>query len=995
MSLPLSSLCGSLTEEDYEYRSQHASTSLTHRRQQVRKIMNRESSLSVLATLDHTEDRNNKLSSTRTHRKAGGTRFGGLDSLQLIASSDVENHPDSEGKPTKFETKHENLKVKPLKQNQAHRIGEGWSSSLLLTATASTVHPDQADKTSESFISSSVTSSSIEQRKPVHKPSKHVQFGSSVLCQVTSSFEDENDECEVNARKSAKAACGKSSRINRKPLTKVPNDQLFNNDDIVLRKGHALKQAYTVAGKTYPKDPVHLKRGHLRRIQQQESVLLLASSTNNRGDDRSDCSCKVDDHFVSLFQNQASLNHPSKPTSLKSCSSLDDPLSKRTMLTSPSLTVHRRTKRRDRKKTPIGKIGLSNIAVDPKDQGPSKAMLEDQRMDNCATSGLDDDTASSLSDESISERWCQSSLPSSASSPVVMLPHGETFCLREIQKRETSLEPGESAQKDISSSQISENDAHENSKIRSPKSPLIDSSVVITTDNKSLIDEVLVQSEMETSFQTPEKVGHETSNILSPKSPPMDSSDAATTHYISLNNEVLMQCENASKRAESNVTYISSEQGEAMLLDDTCDIASKPSECRSMNDVDPGSVKNAIRRSRRVRVATDRYLPNTSKVSDPIPEASSSIRMLKPDQNKQGTDTQPSKSMILKDNSKVSQEVFPSSASSRVLPTETFGKGDEESACVYSELSAQDIYIKDDTTIEQKPVRDRKPTDFFHYHIQEFLPTKHPTFQGEPKAELTSTKGTLPPKVLNSRAIPHRPPTGKIASPFVEDLSATEQLNGWTVDEIQQLRDGHLQVDPTSSSFWSEIANTLHNRTAAECQSQWFSLAKTPAPKSRKIHSKLGYHHDDENDDDIFQSTPMRENVYPSSSISNHPPLNGSGIFPAIPLIEKTAKAYNDSGVKQEFVRDSAKPFSKAFLQRMRKDHAKAEKGVQLGARANKGLYRAQSNQVLSEVIHDSDIDINIRLTPGGTLKVKSHIEDDDFWDEVYDDEDDDIDAIG
>lgn len=40
---------------------------------------------------------------------------------------------------------------------------------------------------------------------------------------------------------------------------------------------------------------------------------------------------------------------------------------------------------------------------------------------------------------------------------------------------------------------------------------------------------------------------------------------------------------------------------------------------------------------------------------------------------------------------------------------------------------------------------------------------------------------------------------------------------------------------------------------------------------------------------------------------------------------------------------------------------------------------------------HDGDVDMDIRLTPGGTLRVKNlDNEEDDFWDELYEDEDED-----
>jgi hypothetical protein len=56
-----------------------------------------------------------------------------------------------------------------------------------------------------------------------------------------------------------------------------------------------------------------------------------------------------------------------------------------------------------------------------------------------------------------------------------------------------------------------------------------------------------------------------------------------------------------------------------------------------------------------------------------------------------------------------------------------------------------------------------------------------------------------------------------------------------------------------------------------------------------------------------------------------------------------------------------------------------------------------QGPRCLSEAVYEEDVDMNARLTPGGTLKVKSMVEgdDDDFWGEMYGSEDgDEVDSF-
>ena len=82
------------------------------------------------------------------------------------------------------------------------------------------------------------------------------------------------------------------------------------------------------------------------------------------------------------------------------------------------------------------------------------------------------------------------------------------------------------------------------------------------------------------------------------------------------------------------------------------------------------------------------------------------------------------------------------------------------------------------------------------------------------------------------------------------------------------------------------------------------------------------------------------------------------------------------------------KPVYKSYLQRMKHGAAQAEKVCKEQSKKKKAMKGNKGDKMLSESAYDHDVDIRVRLTPGGTLRIQTHVEDDNyFWQDEYDEE--------
>lgn len=236
------------------------------------------------------------------------------------------------------------------------------------------------------------------------------------------------------------------------------------------------------------------------------------------------------------------------------------------------------------------------------------------------------------------------------------------------------------------------------------------------------------------------------------------------------------------------------------------------------------------------------------------------------------------------------------------------------------------------------------------------------------------------------KVVPRSVPFTRPVVPTQDDLE-----DGWTGLQVFQLREAHRKADPTSVTFWNDVASLVDDKTAAECSAKWFSLVKTPAVKaagrgkgSKKVHRPKLEEAVDDDDDDIFNSTPMRGVLLDGQE-------NAAAMLPMDVDFGSAIKVRDASGMTDDSS-DSApvfrpKPGYKSYVQAMRRDVNRPKKGK----KKKKPTELKVKNRLITDAIYDGDVDMNVRLSPGGTLQVKNNDGDeDDFWGEMYESGDDD-----
>jgi hypothetical protein len=233
--------------------------------------------------------------------------------------------------------------------------------------------------------------------------------------------------------------------------------------------------------------------------------------------------------------------------------------------------------------------------------------------------------------------------------------------------------------------------------------------------------------------------------------------------------------------------------------------------------------------------------------------------------------------------------------------------------------------------------------------------------------------------------------------PFANKDSNLPLTDGWSLNEVELLKAAHTSVSPTSVMFWSEVSSRVPEKTAAECRSKWFALVETPVPCRTKetkstnpswLAMSVG-------EDDIFDSTPFRmgERLLKSSNFDCLGEFDGSAIkiSDTKTLLPSTNCGHLNADILQP------KVVSKAYLQQLKRGISEAQKQKKKTAK-NSSHSSHSEGRCLKESVHNGDVNIDVKLTPMGTLKVQhtdvisNEAGEDDFWRELHKDDDTDND---
>lgn len=269
--------------------------------------------------------------------------------------------------------------------------------------------------------------------------------------------------------------------------------------------------------------------------------------------------------------------------------------------------------------------------------------------------------------------------------------------------------------------------------------------------------------------------------------------------------------------------------------------------------------------------------------------------------------------------------------------------------------------------------------------------SNHPARQAhdQPKGNAASKKTRVRGNFVR-RPIPSFPP--------LHDHQ-DEEIDGWSSHLVRQLREAFAQVDPTSVSFWDDVAILMHgsDKTASECRDKWFSLVKTPKAAARvqpkTTNANPVARPSNAAEDDLFNSTPLRcESDSPSKEL--HHLIKQLPAEPNPPSVasEKCSVAIDDRPIATDvLVRPPAvKPGFKSYLQGMRRDLNRSKKEASTRRSKKAAVASKAKSLAIRETFQDDDLKLKVQLSPGGTLQINNveadGDEEDDFWN-LYEDE--------
>jgi len=212
--------------------------------------------------------------------------------------------------------------------------------------------------------------------------------------------------------------------------------------------------------------------------------------------------------------------------------------------------------------------------------------------------------------------------------------------------------------------------------------------------------------------------------------------------------------------------------------------------------------------------------------------------------------------------------------------------------------------------------------------------------------------------------------------------------NEWDGASLKLLMQAHTECDPKSFSFWHQIASRVPNKSAEQCQEKWFALVITPKIRRKKKDAtedvSLSLIHKDDVDDDIFNSTPVRNaaklmlSLHKSTSRRKRQKVESSherqlsDTFSSPIVNEYFFQCKDDTGYLESIQSPLRfQQMNKVYLNKVRagfKDktqkHSKQHSNI-----INKGQKKQKH---LSAAVDAGDVHMNGALSPNGTLRVNA-----------------------
>lgn len=213
-------------------------------------------------------------------------------------------------------------------------------------------------------------------------------------------------------------------------------------------------------------------------------------------------------------------------------------------------------------------------------------------------------------------------------------------------------------------------------------------------------------------------------------------------------------------------------------------------------------------------------------------------------------------------------------------------------------------------------------------------------------------------------------------------LDSADDDNQWSEDEVILLREAHKRIDPKLVSFWDEVSEMVEGRSAVECREKWFALVKTPVIRTRKPprqRPSIGDLIPTLSGDDIFNATPMKD-IFLAGNGCESVALFGN-IANLSPFAFGSAIKVGNTNKMPDHPEKITQRGYKTYIKEMKRGVNKKSKG-KLPAKA------AKSTKNLAVSAGEGDVEMRGRLSPGGTLRLKTNGYEDECGDEYLDDED-------
>lgn len=212
---------------------------------------------------------------------------------------------------------------------------------------------------------------------------------------------------------------------------------------------------------------------------------------------------------------------------------------------------------------------------------------------------------------------------------------------------------------------------------------------------------------------------------------------------------------------------------------------------------------------------------------------------------------------------------------------------------------------------------------------------------------------------------------------ILPDKIIVEEMDkdGWTPTSITLLKKAYGTIDPLASNFWGRVAKTVGGKTGEECRDKWFELFNVNDTKS-KLSSRSNALHigseDEQNEDDIFNSTPYRENrmkIHLDSSSQSRKPLSRLSDILTSPIFNRlNAKKKIEGSVDGE--NDTPRRFRSQYKSYVKEIKAGAF-GKSKRTRDKKKVPQLQPKSRLYASAEAGEIQMRGLVSPGGTLKLE------------------------